>query len=94
MGQLTAQKCKVALDKIIESSRLVTSMISEINYASKEQAMGIIEINKEISRLDKVTQQNLTTAQKSSTQAENLNTEANSLSHSVKKLVEFSNGSK
>lgn len=90
-----AKKTNVINEIVFQTKLLSFNASVEAARAGKHgQAMGIIEINKEIGRLDKVTQQNLTTAQKSLTQAENLKIEANSLSHTVKKLVEFSNGSK
>jgi methyl-accepting chemotaxis protein len=92
MGQSTAQKCKQALNEITENARSVASMISEITNASKEQAQGVQEINKAISQLDQITQQNSTVAQQSSTQAEHLNSEANSLSNAVDQLVLFLEG--
>ncbi len=92
LGQSKAEKCREAIVKITENARTVSSMITEIAHASKEQAQGIQEINKAISQLDQVTQQNSAVAQQSSTQAEQLNTEATSLAQAVETLVLFSDG--
>lgn len=92
MGQTTAERCQKALNEITESARTVTSMITEIAHASKEQAQGIQEINKAISQLDQVTQQNSAVAQQSSTQSEQLNAQATSLATAVKELVVFVEG--
>jgi methyl-accepting chemotaxis protein len=92
MGQSTAQKCKQALNEITENARSMTTMISEITNASKEQAQGVQEINKAISQLDQVTQQNSSVAQQSATQADHLNSEAHSLSNAVVQLVQFLEG--
>lgn len=94
IGQTNAQKCNQALDKITENARSVTAMIAEIANASKEQALGIQEINKAVGQLDTVTQQNTTVAQQSSTQAESLSSEAKSLSHAINQLVVFVDGAK
>lgn len=92
MGQSTAQKCRDSLSKITENAKSMSSMISEITHASKEQAQGIQEINKAISQLDQVTQQNSAVAQQSSSQAEELNSQAADLQAAVVSLVELING--
>jgi methyl-accepting chemotaxis protein len=89
MGQLTAEKCRDSLTKITENARSVASMITEITHASKEQAQGIQEINKAISQLGHVTQQNSGVAQQSSTQAEQLNAESHLLEEAVRHLITF-----
>lgn len=93
MGQSTAQKCRESLSKITENAKSMSSMISEITHASKEQAQGIQEINKAISQLDQVTQQNSAVAQQSSSQAEELHSQAAELQSAVTSLVELINGS-
>lgn len=93
MGQSTAQRCKAALDKISENAQSMSSMVSEIAHASKEQAQGIQEINKAISQLDQVTQQNSAVAQQSSSQAEQLSAQASELQSAVENLVGLINGS-
>lgn len=92
MGQSTADKCRLALEKIAVNARTVASMVTEITHASKEQAQGILEINKAIAQLDQVTQQNSSVAQSSSSQAEQLNLEARVLTESIGALVSFVNG--
>ncbi len=87
VGQTTAESCREALIKIDENARIVVSMIAEITSASREQALGVQEINKAITQLDQVTQQNSAVAQESSTQAEELNSEASKLSDAVTALV-------
>lgn len=93
MGQSTAQRCKSALDKITDNAKSLSSMVSEIAHASKEQAQGIQEINKAISQLDQVTQQNSAVAQQSSTQAEELSAQAAELHKAVESLVGLIEGS-
>lgn len=87
VGQTTAESCREALVKIDENARTVVSMIAEITSASREQALGVQEINKAITQLDQVTQQNSAVAQESSAQAEQLNAEASKLSDAVTALV-------
>lgn len=92
MGQSTAQKCRESLSKITENAKSMSSMISEITHASKEQAQGIQEINKAISQLDQVTQQNSAVAQQSSSQAEELHSQAAELQSAVSSLVVLISG--
>jgi methyl-accepting chemotaxis protein len=92
MGQATAQRCREALSKISNNAQTMATMIGEITHASKEQAQGVQEINKAMSQLDQVTQQNAAVAQQSSQQAELLNSQAQSLSSAVSSLVSLVNG--
>jgi methyl-accepting chemotaxis protein len=93
-GQMNAKKCNQALEKITDNARSVTAMIAKIASASKEQALGIQEINKAIGQLDSVTQQNTSVAQQSSNQADHLSTEAKALSQAINQLVSFVDGAK
>ncbi|MCX6119266.1 MAG: methyl-accepting chemotaxis protein [Proteobacteria bacterium] len=92
-GQSVADKCKMALDEISVSSKNLTTMISEIAQASKEQAQGVQEINTAIAQLDQVTQQNSTVAQQSSSQAQNLLGQTQDLGQALTSLVSFVEGS-
>lgn len=92
MGQATAERCRQALNKITENARSISTMITEIAHASKEQSQGVQEINKAIAQLDQVTQQNSSVAQQSANQAEQLSSEAKSLSNSVHQLIAFVEG--
>jgi methyl-accepting chemotaxis protein len=89
MGLSTATKCRDALNIISENANTVTAMVTEIAHASKEQSQGVQEINKAISQLDQVTQQNAAVAQGSSSQAEHLKAESISLSSAVMTLTEL-----
>lgn len=92
MGQSTAERCREALSQITENAQSMSSMVIEINHASKEQAQGIQEINKAISQLDQTTQQNTAVAQQSSAQADQLATESSVLGDVVQTLVRFLEG--
>jgi methyl-accepting chemotaxis protein len=54
-----------ALGRIVESSATVASRVSEISAASLEQATGIEEITRAVSKLDEMTQQNAALAEQS-----------------------------
>ena len=72
-GIRTAQDCGRVLDEIHANVTRVNQMVIDIATASKEQAMGVHEVTKAMNQLDQATQQNLGTAQESSTSAEDLN---------------------
>lgn len=91
-GQVTAEKCREALAEVTANAKVVANMITEITHASKEQAQGVHEINKAISQLDQVTQQNTSVAHQSSAQAENLSQQATELSSAVEQMVVLING--
>ena len=94
VGQSTAAKCKVSLHHMTQNAVSIAKMITEISQASHEQAQGIGEIIKAFAQLDQATQQNAVTAQESSNQAEQLNSESLSLAKAVVELVTFMDGAK
>ena len=47
-----------SLQEIVDSVKRVTDIVSEIAAASKEQSVGVEEINKAVSQMDEMTQQN------------------------------------
>lgn len=61
-GTETAQDCAKSLDEILGNVSSVTDMVREIANASKEQSVGIGEINRAMSELDQATQSNATVA--------------------------------
>lgn len=92
-GQAKAEDCRGALEKIEKNASRITAMISEIVTASREQAIGVQQINVSIGQLDEVTHQNSLSAQEGSKQAEHLKVESKRLDETVKILVSFLNGS-
>lgn len=71
-GTVTAKRCAEILDEIVTSVDDVNRMVSEIATASMEQAQGIREINKAMTQLDQVTQQNAASSQSSAQSSEKL----------------------
>lgn len=64
----------------------MAELLSEIVTATQEQANGIEQINRAISDIDKVTQQNAATAEQSAGAAQDLITQANALKDVVSQL--------
>jgi methyl-accepting chemotaxis protein len=69
--------------EIVASVQRVSDIINEITAASSEQSEGIAQINKAVSQLDQMTQQNAALVEQSAAAAESLKDQAASLSHAV-----------
>lgn len=91
-GVEVAKNCSSSLDAIVQNTSRVSDLAQEISTASKEQAQGIAQINKAMSQLDTVTQQNSATSQESAAAAEELSSQAESLKAAVEDLVTIVQG--
>jgi len=93
-GKEIVSTVTVAFKEVAESSAKVGSLLSEITTASKEQAMGLGQINQAITQMDSVTQQNASTSEESAAAAEELNSQAASMIDiviSLRSLIEGQN---
>ena len=72
---------------IQESSGKVATLISEIASASKEQALGIEQVNTGVAEMDKVVQQNAANAEESASASEELSSQAIELNTVVDELL-------
>lgn len=70
-GQVTSTT--EAFGQVDENSRKLGELIGEISSASNEQAMGIDQINRAVSDMDEVVQQNASRAQESVNSSKELN---------------------
>ncbi|MEO8529604.1 MAG: methyl-accepting chemotaxis protein [Deltaproteobacteria bacterium] len=68
-----------ALSKIVASVTEISGLVSNIAASSKEQAIGISEINNGVNQLDQVTQQNAAMVEESTAASHALRSEANAL---------------
>ena len=87
-GTATAKRCGELLDEIVVGVTHVGTMVGEISNASQQQAQGIQEINKAMSELDTVAQQNNLASQQSSVAATDLQGQVDRL----KEVVHVLNG--
>lgn len=71
-GTQLASQAETAMQQVVSSVRQVTDMIAEIETASCEQAVGIEQINKAMTQMDEITQQDAHMAQNLMMTAENL----------------------
>ena len=57
-GTSLVQQAGTTMDEVVTSVRRVTDIMGEITSASREQSIGIDQVNEAISQMDQVTQQN------------------------------------
>jgi len=75
------------MNEVVDSVRRVSDIISEITAASREQSLGIEQINQAIMQMDSVTQQNAALVEESAAAAESLQGQASQLAQVVGKFV-------
>lgn len=75
------------LEEIVTSVKKVSDINAEIAAASLEQSAGIEQVNKAITQLDEVTQQNAALVEQAAASSESMNEQANTL----RELVEYFN---
>jgi methyl-accepting chemotaxis protein len=72
-----------AMEEIISSVQRVSDIISEITSASTEQSTGIAQVNKAVTDLDQMTQQNAALVEQSAAAAASLKDQAERLTQSM-----------
>jgi len=81
------------MDEIVDSVAKVTSLISEITAASREQAQGIAQVSETVTQLEKVTQQNAAMVEEASAAAGSLQEQSRALGDAVSAFRLGSEGS-
>ncbi len=76
-------KAGTALDDIVELINKVAAIVSEIAAASAEQATGIEQVNKALTQMDEVTQQNSALVEENAATAKTLEHQAQALNERV-----------
>lgn len=76
-----------AFTEVSTSAGKLGKLVSEISAASGEQAQGIEEVNKAVTEMDKVVQQNAANAEESASASEELNGQAEQMKAMVGELV-------
>jgi methyl-accepting chemotaxis protein len=85
-GVTISEKVAESLGIIVEKARKVDQLVGEITTASNEQSQGIGQINGAVSQMDKVTQNNASSAEETAAAAEELNAQATMMKESVASL--------
>jgi methyl-accepting chemotaxis protein len=80
-------KTNSAFDKMAGSSANVAQLVAEIAAASREQAMGIEQMNRAIAEMEKVVQQNAANAEENAAASEEMNGQAAQMEMFVKDLI-------
>jgi CHASE3 domain sensor protein len=86
-GVSMAEKVRQALTDITNQAKKVSELMGEIVAASQEQAEGINQVNKAMTQMETVTQQNAANAEESASAAEQLNAQADNMRSIVQDLV-------
>lgn len=82
-GVELVNKAGESLHEIVESIKKVSAVVSEIANASAEQSTGIEEINKALTQMDEVTQQNSALVEENAATAKTLEGQAKSMDERV-----------
>src|SRR5450830_1690680 len=73
----------VTMAEIVTSVKHVADIMSEITAASQEQSTGIEEVNRAITQMDEITQQNAALVEQAAAAAESMEEQAANLAHAV-----------
>jgi methyl-accepting chemotaxis protein len=80
-------KVSKTLNEIVVKARRMDELVAEVAAASREQTEGISQINSAIGQMDKVTQNNSASAEKSAVAARELNSQAEKMKVSIDSLL-------
>ena len=75
-GGKLVQQAGAAMTEVVDTVRSVTDIVSEISAASVEQSTGIEEINRAITQMDEVTQQNAALVEEAAAASQSLQEQA------------------
>jgi methyl-accepting chemotaxis protein len=91
-GSVLVDTANKAFTAIADSSAKVAVLVGEINVASREQAQGVIQINKAVQDVDNVVQKNAATAEETAATSSEMCTEAKLMKDVVGNLVSIVSG--
>ncbi len=91
-GIITASKCSDALNEIVKNVEKVNGLVVEISKATEEQALGVKEINKAMSKLDGIASTNNHISEQVSVSASELKGEVEKIRSVVLDLNKSVNG--
>ncbi|MBD9478825.1 HAMP domain-containing protein [Pseudoxanthomonas sp. PXM02] len=82
-GSALVNQAGATMGKIVASVRCVTDIMAEISLASQEQSSGIEQVNRTITQMDEVTQQNAALVEEASAAAREMDQQARGLEQAV-----------
>jgi methyl-accepting chemotaxis protein len=93
-GSTLVEKTEQVFQEVATSVGRSSELVGEITAASHKQAQGIEQINKAVSDMDKVVQQNASNAEESASASEEMNAQALNLKQFVGELKSLVDGSR
>lgn len=91
-GAVIVEKTNSEFCRVSTSVGKMSELVGDIAAASKEQALGIEEINRAVTEMDKVLQENAASAEESASASEELNAQAEQMHLFVRELVAMVGG--
>jgi methyl-accepting chemotaxis protein len=82
-GTRLVEKAGSTMDEIVHSVRQVAEIIADISAASREQTVGIQQVNQAITQMDEATQQNAALVEQAAAASQALRSEAGNLAQVV-----------
>ena len=92
VGNNNAQSCNIIFDEISQDSVKIYTLLEEINAGTKEQGIGIEEVNKSMLQLHDVANKTEKVAQESSHMSIKLKHQSESIGSIIKELSSMMNG--
>ncbi|MBI5590898.1 MAG: MCP four helix bundle domain-containing protein [Deltaproteobacteria bacterium] len=91
-GSEIVSRATQAFERVAEGANKAGESVGEITAASGEQAIGIDQINRAVSEMDKVTQHNAAAAEESASASEEMNSQAEQMKEFVVELASLIRG--
>lgn len=82
-GRSQSDQTQLSLNQVLQDVKQVSSVISEISHAAREQMEGISQINSAVNQLDQITQQNAALVEQMAASASQLEHQAERVTGSV-----------
>ncbi|AIY41438.1 Methyl-accepting chemotaxis protein I (serine chemoreceptor protein) [Collimonas arenae] len=82
-GSKLVEQAGTTMEEVVNSVKRVTDIVGEIATASREQSIGIEQVNHSITQMDEVTQQNAALVEQAAAAAASLQEQAASLAQTV-----------
>ncbi|SFM34094.1 methyl-accepting chemotaxis protein [Rugamonas rubra] len=82
-GMVQVHRAGSTMQQVVSSVQRVTAIMQEISTASREQSIGVDQVNSAIAHMDQVTQQNAALVEQAAAAAASLANEAGGLSQAV-----------
>jgi aerotaxis receptor len=82
-GMTQVHRAGATMEQVVSSVKQVTAIMHEISVASREQSIGVDQVNQAIAHMDQVTQQNAALVEEAAAAAKSLALEAGGLTQAV-----------